>query len=78
MHGKIGNIILSIVILVLALWPVLIGATASKWVIVVAAALILLKSLCGGNYCDYCGTDLVKSGLRPKRAKAKVSKKKRR
>lgn len=35
---------LAIVILVLALWPNLIGAAASKWVIVVAAVLILISA----------------------------------
>lgn len=35
---------LAIVILVLSLWPELIGAVASKWVIVVSAVLILFSA----------------------------------
>jgi len=39
-----AQVILAIVVLILALWPNLIGAVASKWVIVVAAILIVVSA----------------------------------
>ncbi len=42
---SLGNLVLGIIILVLALWPGLIGAMASQWVIVIAAALLIIHSL---------------------------------
>jgi len=43
MLGKCGkiNAILAVVIIVLTFWPNIISAVASKWIIIVAAALIL-------------------------------------
>jgi len=62
MYGKCRWImsILSIVIIVLAIWPSIIGSVASTWVIVAAAALILLHGFrckaCAN--CESCGTSL--------------------
>ncbi len=48
---KFGGIVLPLVILVVALWPDLFG-TASKYVLVIAAVLLLLKGLS----CCNCGS----------------------
>jgi hypothetical protein len=53
-YWKKPEVLLSAVIVILALWPNLIGELASQIVIVVAAALILVRTL--RNYCGcYCG-----------------------
>ncbi len=71
MIGKCKHIhvILGIVIVALALWPNIIGAVASKWIIVVAGALILIHSFkcteCG--MCENCGVNLKKGSGRKKR-----------
>lgn len=36
--------IIAIVILVFALWPILVGAEISKWIIVIAAVVLLIHS----------------------------------
>lgn len=68
---KLGGVIFSLVILVAALWPDLIGATASKWVIVAVAILLLLKSLLYMNCCDVCGVALAKATKKPRAKKKK-------
>ena len=70
MYGKCKGVqgILSAVIIILALWPNIIGAVASKWVIVVAGALILIHSF----GCKACGECM------PEMTDKKSSKKKRR
>jgi len=42
--------VLAIVILVLALWPNLFGATASKWLIVIGAAWLLIRACAGPKH----------------------------
>ncbi len=43
--------LVAVIIAVLALWPDLIGASASKWVIVIGAVVLLLHGCC----CSACG-----------------------
>jgi hypothetical protein len=45
--------IASIVILALTFWPDMLSATAGKWVIIVAAAAILILSFTGVK-CKFC------------------------
>ncbi len=42
---SIGNLVLGIIILVFAIWPQLVGAVASMWIVVIAAALLIIHSL---------------------------------
>lgn len=48
---KIMEIVLGIVILILTLWPMILGAKASMWIVVVAAALLVIHALT----CKNCG-----------------------
>ena len=45
--------IASIVILGLTFWPDMLGATAGKWIIVVAAIVVLILSFTGVK-CKFC------------------------
>ena len=59
--------VLAIVIIVFALWPALISsAVVGKWIVIVAAALILIHGLA----CNHCGI------CAPEDAKGKGKKKK--
>ena len=40
-----GNTVLGIIILIVALWPALLGAAASMWITVIAAAFLIIHSL---------------------------------
>ena len=57
--------IVAIVILLVAIWPGIIGAVASNWVIIIAAAVLLLHSVfhhaCG---CGMCSGDMPKKRRR--------------
>ncbi len=45
--------VLSIVILVLILWPKILGAMASKWIVIIAAVLLLLHAIgCKACVCS--------------------------
>jgi len=48
-----GLTICSVVILVLTLWPALLGKAVSMWIIVIAAILILIISWTGVK-CKWC------------------------
>ena len=41
---SLANGILAVIILIVAIWPNLIGASGSMWVTIVAAALVLIHS----------------------------------
>ncbi|MBS3086559.1 hypothetical protein J4422_02555 [Candidatus Pacearchaeota archaeon] len=41
---KWGETILGVVILIVALWPALLGVSASMWVTVIAAAIIVIHA----------------------------------
>jgi len=47
-HGK--DLILGLIILIVTIWPTILGATASMWVVIVAAALLVLHGL----FCSKC------------------------
>ena len=68
MYGKCRWVqtVLSAIIIVLALWPNIIGAVASKWVIVVAAALILIHSF-GCKACAACGPEMMEKPAKKKK-----------
>jgi len=59
--------IIGVVIIVLAIWPNVIGATNSKWVIVVAAAVLIIHAF----KCSACnmpaGSDMKKPLKKKKR-----------
>ncbi|HLC53065.1 MAG TPA: hypothetical protein VJK03_00840 [Candidatus Nanoarchaeia archaeon] len=42
---SVSNVVLSIIILIVAIWPGLLGTTASMWITIIAAALLLIHSL---------------------------------
>ncbi len=42
---SVGNIVLGIIILVLALWPSLLGDMISKWIVVIASILLIIHEL---------------------------------
>lgn len=55
---RICESVLSIVILVMVLWPNMLGTIASKWVVIVAAVLLLLHAI-GCKDC-VCSEDKAK------------------
>ncbi len=65
------ELILGLVILVVTIWPGIIGATASMWVVIIGAALLVLHSL----FHHKCGCGMCMEKMP---AKAKKSKRKRR
>ena len=62
------ELVTGIVVLVLALWPALLGATASKWVLVAAAVILIIHSL---GCKDMCGTTAAPKPAAKKKAKKK-------
>jgi hypothetical protein len=53
-----ANTILSLVVLVFAIWPVsIVNSGTSRWVVIVAAALILIHSWAHKN-CPSCGNPM--------------------
>ena len=65
------ELVAGIVILVLALWPTIFTAVVSKWIIVVAAVVLIIHALgCKDIAC--CGTD---AGMEKPKAKKKAKKK---
>lgn len=49
-HNMWKDIVLGLIILIVTIWPTILGATASRWVVIVAAALIVLH----GFFCSRC------------------------
>jgi hypothetical protein len=61
--------ILALVILLLAIWPQILGDVASKWVIIIAAAILLIGAIahicnCGCENC--CAPDTKKAKTKRK------------
>lgn len=50
-HHAWTKIVLALIIIVFALWDSTIWWLPSKWVIVVAAAILLVKGICYMGYC---------------------------
>ena len=44
--------VIAVIILVVTLWPSIVGASASMWVTVVGAALLLLHNCCCKACCE--------------------------
>lgn len=51
--------IAAVVILVLALWPELLGAVATKWVVIIAAFVVLIV-VWAGVKCKWCEMEKAK------------------
>jgi len=60
------EVIVAVVILIVTIWPTIIGTAASWWVVVIAAALLLLHALKCKN-CGACATDMDKPAKKKKR-----------
>jgi Flp pilus assembly protein protease CpaA len=61
---KMTESIIAAVILVVTIWPDLLGATVSWWLVVIGAALLLIHAFkCKG----VCGTDMKTSGKKKKK-----------
>ena len=60
---KVNNSFLAIVILVFAIWPAILPANASTWVVAIAAAIILIHS----HACKACAVPM--SGAKSKKKK---------
>jgi len=52
MHGHhlVKDVVLGLAILIVTLWPNLLGATASMWVVIIAAVLLVIHGL----WCRRC------------------------
>ena len=70
MWNKWLNSVLAIVIIVVAVWPTMIGATASMWTIVAAAVIMLIAEWMGK--CN-CAAPAMSGGAMPKAAVSKVA-----
>lgn len=57
--------ILGVVILIFALWPELLGAIVSTWIVVIAAALLIIHTFT----CKNCQAPKSMPASRPKRRK---------
>lgn len=68
---KWTEIVLAVVILIVTIWPGLIGSTASWWITLVAAALLLIHALS----CKNCGACASGVKTAPKRLAGKKKKK---
>lgn len=44
--------VLGLILLIVTIWPTLLGATASMWVVIVAAVVLILHAWC----CGCCGS----------------------
>jgi hypothetical protein len=46
--------VIAIVVFVMALWPNLLGASVSKWIIVVAAIILFVHAIMRKGSCECC------------------------
>lgn len=52
--GKWTNSILGIVILLVTIWPTMFSAMTNKWIVIIAAILLVIHACCCKN-CGMCG-----------------------